>query len=86
MVWVAVGLEWCENLHGDQGAQCPDKGYKNRPPTGNIELRQNEPAYSREHSAKTPKWPTAKKNNFFQAMKFLRLYLQQTHLNLFLLG
>ena len=64
MVWVAVGLVWCENLYGDQGAQCSDKGYKNRPPTGNIELRQNEPAYSREHSAKPHEWPTAKKKNF----------------------
>ena len=68
MVWVAVGLVWCENLYGDQGAQCSDKGYKNRPPTGNIELRQNEPAYSREHSATPHKRPTAKKNKkkFFQ--------------------
>ena len=54
-------MVWCENLYGDQGAQCSYKRNKNQPPTGNIELRQNEPAYSREHSATPHKRPTAKK-------------------------
>ena len=59
---------WCENLYGDQGAQCSYKRNKNQPPTGNIEPRQNEPAYSREHSATPQKRPTAngqKKKIFF---------------------